>query len=216
MEEGGNSQPFFHEAVQSNPSYVSGFAPGTGGPGSPVRNSSGNSNFTLIDDPTLTPSTSVANIRSGAGLITVTPSGSQPGVEYELLQITLQNSLPSGGFRLGVLADNLSPNNVPSVIRLSGPGGGNSGLVSLTANNNGDNDWYFFDILGGTNGDVISLHLTRNSLGLTASHGLGGIVFDSLPEPAPIPEPCSLLLIGLGTVILMSRKRKASRDYALI
>jgi len=205
MDEGGNGVSFFTNAVQLDPAYVSGFAAGTGGPGSPARQSSGNSTMLLIDDPTLGQSPSVANRRSAVGIITV--SGQQ-GVEYELLRMTLGSGLPSGGFRMGVFADNLAANNVAAAIRLSGPGG-NSGPVILTGNNNQDGDWYFFDVLGASGGDVLSLHITRNSSSAT-SQGIGGVVFDSLPIPIPEPSTFTLLAVA-GFVHLRRRPRKGSR-----
>lgn len=158
--------------------------------------------YRLIDDPTLTPGTSVADLESGAAL----RQSVSLGVETAMMTLTLSAGVPAQGFRVGFLVDNTDP--FGGTIRLAQTTGGTSSVTA--AQNVAPLGFVFFDIVGGVPGDVFTLNLMKSNPqpggGNTSNNVIyGGMTFDAIPEPG------SALLIGLaGGVLALRRRRQES------
>jgi len=105
------------------------------------------------------------------------------GAEDYFFSITLTED---GSFRLGVITD-CTPPNPPALlyesstgIRITGPGGVDSGLVDVLPYRNADVDYVLFDISGAA-GDVFTVWGANNS-GWEAN-ALGGVFLDPLSNP---------------------------------
>jgi hypothetical protein len=109
------------------------------------------------------------------------------GTEQNFYTITLTQA---ADFRLGIITDHTDFIPIsPSQLRVWQAVGGsaNSGLI-VTIDRDLDGDYYFFDITGGQAGDtfvvsgVVSTFPEDQPIG-ARSNGLGGITFDSIPQP---------------------------------
>ena len=105
------------------------------------------------------------------------------GSEDDFFSITLTENAV---FRLGVIADQ-TPDNPPgllyessSAVRVTGPGGVDSGLVDILQMKNGDIDYVLFDITGEA-GDVFTVW-GQNNNGWGAN-ALGGVFIDPISNP---------------------------------
>ncbi len=160
---------------------------------------------TAIDNPTLTPGVSVADVQSGN-----TYKGTANGGTADLVVLTIGTGLPTFGVRIGIFNDNRtsSPFDVDAFTvthTTVGTGGSLASTVSFTGlatNINHDNDFYFFDLKNAVSGDVFTISGTATSG--TSNPGLAGITVDAIS----IPEPASLGLLTLGGLALLGRRRK--------
>ena len=155
----------------------------------------GNSGYTNVDNPA-----GGAALRTGVWY----SSGSVTDQQQDLAQITVT---AAGSFRVGVLTDNadfadISPTNL-RIYQTSG-GTADSGLIASYLEPNRDTDWYFFDIINASPGDTFAVAGTNARFGSGAqdSNGIGGLTFDSVPEP-------SVSMYGaFGFFALLCRRRR--------
>ncbi len=153
----------------------------------------GNSNYSIIDDPTTTPGVSPTTIESG----TLNPFPG-PGSTNTDATFTFGGSIPST-VRVGLMIDNLdiaafNPSAL-QIVQESGPGA--SAVVDTTGGpfNNGVPDWVYFDIQAQP-GETYDVVVTGGPNGCAC---LGAVSFDSVA-----PEPSSLMLGGFGAVLLLA------------
>lgn len=115
-----------------------------------------------------------------------------------LATLTLQGNVPTA-FRVGVLTNNTDNDlNLASAVIVSG----SNSITTTTALRHGSNDFYYFDILGGHTGDLITIALTQSG---GAAVPLGGLTFQTIPEPS------AMVLLSAGLISLLAyawRKRK--------
>lgn len=110
--------------------------------------------------------------------------------------------------RIGVFGDTLGADeaggDTNKTYRLTGPGGGDSGAISLRGGAAGTStpEIYFFDITGISPGDVFQLTSTN-----TGGSGQAGYIGPMSWDIAPVPEPSSALLGGIAALGLMRRRR---------
>ena len=122
--------------------------------------------------------------------------------ENDFFSITLSQS---GSFTLGVIADQ-TPDNPAGLlwessdgVRVTGPGGIDSGMADLVPTRDAVPDYVIFQISGDV-GDEFTVW-GRNNDGWNAN-ALGGVFLD------PIPEPTAPLLGLLGCLGLFLRRRR--------
>ncbi len=110
--------------------------------------------------------------------------------------------------RVGVFADILGADEAGAdmnrTYRLTGPGGGDSGDISLRAGAAGSStpEIYFFDITNLLAGDAFQLISTRN--GISGPGYIGPMSWDI----APVPEPSVMGLSSLLSIGLLAQRRK--------
>jgi hypothetical protein len=155
----------------------------------------GNAAYTTVDNPT-----GGVALRTGVWY----SSGSVTDQQQDLALITMT---AAGSFRVGILTDNadfadISPDNL-RIYQVTG-GTADSGLIASYLEPNRDTDWYFFDIIGASAGDKFAIAGTNARLGSGAqdSNGIGGITFDSVPEPSVT------MYEAFGILVLLSRRRR--------
>jgi len=122
-----------------------------------------------------------------------------PGIDYNVFQVDL---LQDATFMLGVITDTWAnnPEIHPANVQVRQTIGGSDSVSSgAMGDRDGDVDYYLFE-LGGSTGDRFIVFGTA----ATTAIGLGGLTFDTVPEPG------SIVLFGLGAVglALYWRKRK--------
>lgn len=158
----------------------------------------------MADDPTQPISANVSDITLGY-IFTAS------GAETDFLNITLAEPVT---FVLGIFFDHHTNINydgsatsyTPSDIRVRQTVGGsaNSGLVNMSDVRNGVIDFMFFTVSGNA-GDQFTISGTQN--GGWSNQGIGGITFETVPEPA------SPALLGIGALAMfwiMRRRRRTS------
>lgn len=164
--------------------------------------------FSDIDDPNA-PASTVDSGSAGIGEGSTLPS---QGFEASMFDLTFSSGIPSAGVRIGVLANNSDDDN-PAALRfeLDGSGGTITASATVTPAANGTANppaqWFFFDVVGMSSGDVISFFATDGNLGGAMDQqeikGIGGFTVDVVPEPSS-----AALLMGLGAAaLLLSRRR---------
>jgi hypothetical protein len=120
------------------------------------------------------------------------------GTPVTIFTVTLGSSVPSS-FIMGILDNNTGGvgDNTPLLITGSD---GSSQVVNATASTLADasDDFFFVTVTNAAPGQVITV-AGENTVG---SNCAGGVVFDSVPEPA------TLSLIGLPLLALASRRRR--------
>ena len=198
---------FGANASALQPSYISGVA---------IAASvyAGNGLFARIDNPSTTPGPSPTTYTSG----TLNPF--VDGV-YTDFSFTLSGDVP-GLIRIGLMIDNLHDASYnPSALQIvdttddvSGP------LIATTsaAFNDGNPDWVFFDIAGGSAGDEFAVEVYAGSVGCNC---LGAISFDSASVNTAGPvsgsislvEPNSGALLGFGLVGLLATTRRRRAQH---
>ncbi|MCX7823926.1 MAG: hypothetical protein N2689_00005, partial [Verrucomicrobiae bacterium] len=132
-----------------------------------------------IDNPSLAPSPSVANISSGLGART----GVWPN-ERSALDLTFGEGFPALGLRVGILGRGVGNDQVSS-IRLPQTAGSGGGDASMTPVNGAATYFAFFDIIGAQAGDKVTL-LMRSDAGGNDGIYHHGISLDQLPEPSTV------------------------------
>lgn len=184
-----SSTNIFANASNALPTYVSVTADGATG-------SVGAAAFASIDDPLNAPT----DFQSGVATI----SGVGLGAEVSMLNLTFNGTVPIAGIRVGVLVNNAANRNA-SAIRFELDG--NAAVTASQNTGTGVNqqqDYYFFDITGISNGDVFSFFATEDT-GDGNNAGevrVGGFTFDTIPEPG------SMTLLGLALGFLAVRRRR--------
>ena len=124
------------------------------------------------------------------------------GSEDEFFWITLSEP---GTFVLGVISDVTPPNPADLIwessdgIRVTGPGGVDSGIVDLQSTRDAVPDYVLFQISGDAGDQFIVSG--RNNLGWEAN-ALGGVFLD------PVPEPSAALLGMVGCLGFFLRRRR--------
>jgi hypothetical protein len=120
------------------------------------------------------------------------------GQSRTLATLSLLAGTPSS-FRLGVLEDNApGPQNNQGSITVTGANGINtsSGNGAVAAN-----DFYFFNVTSAQAGDTITVATTNNGVSGNFSFvEIGGLTFDTIPEPA------SLSLLSLAALAALRRR----------
>ncbi|MBX2853118.1 MAG: PEP-CTERM sorting domain-containing protein [Phycisphaeraceae bacterium] len=191
----GNSGTF--DVLSSLPSYVTSLTQGNatlgttaGGTNSPFNG------YAQIDDPVLLDGTDAF-----AGFWIVRESNSSSGNTNELVKFAVSGLAAGQVVRVGVLSATGDNNNwAPTSISLTDGGTtatiGSHGGTQLNGPASGVSPgWVFFDI--DADGDYIVQGTDRfNAQGA----GIGGLTFDSVPEPG------SLGLLGLGGLCLLRRR----------
>jgi hypothetical protein len=149
-----------------------------------------------IDDPTLAPAPTVANVSSGLG----TRSWVYPA-EASALDMTFGVGVPIQGLRVGIMARGQGNDQVASIrlLQTAGSGGGDATMIPV----NGAATYFaFFDITGAQPGDTVTL-LMKSDAGGNDHIYHHGISFDQIPEPST----ASLLLLA-GAVVAGRRLRR--------
>lgn len=131
----------------------------------------------------------------------------QSGTVDVFARVTLQQNAT---FRMGVLVDihdfaDVTPRTL-RVEQIFAANPGDSGFIASTLEPNRDADWYFFDISASA-GDVLQISGENWILGQggpVISSGIGGLSFDSIPEPG------TSMLMGAGLLGLLIRRRLRS------
>jgi hypothetical protein len=131
-----------------------------------------------VDDPSLAPGTSVANIESGLSAHYGQRSG-------DMLNITVGSGFPAGGLRIGVIACDAHSGDGAGTITLAQTAG-TGPFDSATVNTPGTGGWFsffFFDVSGVQQGDVLTLSVSKGSWG--NAHAIyEGVSLDVVPEPS--------------------------------
>lgn len=183
------------------PSYVSsmGILSGTYG---------GNASYASIDDPLLVPP-------NGGGLFVTGTMNPAPGLgnPADLYSFTFNSLASSRTVRVGLMVDNLDGAgfNADSLELVQTAGGvATSGVIPTTSLsfNNRTPDWLFFDISGIKNGDAFKVVGVGGS---STTATLGGIAFDSV-----VPEPSTLMLFGLGGLLVWWRRRAVRATLSVV
>lgn len=168
--------------LKSIPSYVTLSSNGQNGVASSYNT------YKLVDNPTLSVSTTVADVEAGAAYRFIGTN-----IETSMLNLTINSGVPTA-FRLGIIAG--LADSFTGSIRLAQTTGG-SGTVSFVRQT-GEGAIYFADIAGAQAGDVFTVFLT-NTQGSAVTYD--GITFDTVPEP-------SAALLGLAGFAFLAFLRK--------
>ena len=187
------------------PSYITSITPaGTNGNVANGQWYSVQGGFARMDDPSLTPGAGIANIDSGV-LFKKFDALVSPYTQ-DILNIVLTSNAT---FRMGITQISGDGQKGQQLI-LGGiavdtlpPGSGGTPGGTGTAVDNYDRfDIYLFDVIG-TAGETITLQGLNAWNGANGRDqlGIGGLTFDSVPEPA------SLGLLSLGGLALLRRRR---------
>jgi hypothetical protein len=114
-----------------------------------------------------------------------------------LATITLGAGVPSS-FELGILNDNTGSTGDNTSLIITGTGGSSQTLNSPVSGNTLSDDFYYVTVTNASPGDSISVA----GFNAGGGPGLGGVVFDSVPEPA------SLGLLAVAAVPALLRRRR--------
>lgn len=190
----GNPKAVFESLIESAPAYFTGGIAYTGA-GSGVSGS-----FAGSDDRLLPDGTGSANV-GYAGVNYNDTTGAT--VIQSLFGYTMNRDMNVGEtFRVGVVLDSLNDTVIGAdFLRLV------AGAFSADAtgiSRSGVMDMYFFDVTGLASGETIQIWGAKNAnvsnFGFNAIT-IGGVTFDSIPEPS------AALLGGLGLIALLRRRR---------
>lgn len=157
---------------------------------------SGNEDYSLVDDPLTTPGLTPTTVNGG------TWNGG--GTDVNRGRLTLNRDLLIGEtIRVGLMVDNLDFTNWnPASIRVTDSSGGDSGQITLAdPTENRVPDWYYFDITGLSNGATVDIYATQ---GINGGATIGAMSLDS----SVVPEPTTAVLLGLGGLAMIFRRRK--------
>ena len=143
-----------------------------------------------IDDPTLPPVPSVANVSSGLGA----RMGVYPN-QQSALDFTFAAGFPPEGLRIGIMGRGQGNDQVAS-IRLQQTAGTGSGDASMTPVNGAATYLAFFDVTDAQAGDRITLFMSSDAGGNDGIYH-HGITFDQIPEPSTV----SFLLVALAIAV---------------
>jgi hypothetical protein len=156
--------------------------------------------YKQMDDPSLAPAATVANLESGALL-----ANAAFGTEVSLFDIVIGAGAPAGTLRLGLFYGNTDAYN--GLFRIQQIVGSGSTSVSAAQTLAAPLEMSFFDIGGAAQGDTFRVFATKNA-GSTGNANvlLGGVTVDVIPEPAS----ASALLLGAATLLGRARRRRAA------
>ncbi len=155
----------------------------------------------LMDDPTLTPGVTVADMGTTGSGVAAGNSGTAGNIN-EILTFTYNASTPQQ-FRIGLIGGTQAQTDGrwdPTSYILS-DGTTSASVTGLENNGNGNANMVFFDIdLNGETSGTFSISAAQRLNGQGAS--LVGVTFDVIPEPS------TTALLGLGSLALLRRRRK--------
>jgi hypothetical protein len=157
---------------------------------------SGGNNFGYMDNPS--DPTGIDTFRVGFW------GSSTTAASLDLFSFTVAGTdLDSQTLRLGVHFDGYSSNDGLNFTWTQTVGGSATASSGTVISANDGYDFAFFDLNGASAGDTFVLSVSDN---YTTSKWLNydGVVFDT----APIPEPSSTALLGLGGLALLLRRRR--------
>lgn len=167
------------ETLGSNPSFLS------------ISNGTAEFAFSYaygsMDDPTLPPGSSVANVINGIACDYTT-------VESSVFNLSVTSATD---FVVGLAVIGLPEQ--PNGMRVS-IGGDTSATIATTDRGYGAPDFYFFSVVGAQLGDTVNINLTPNGDGQA---NIAGITIDAIA----VPEPASLGVICGGLSLLTLRRR---------
>lgn len=162
---------------------------------SAAQTAGGGNNFGAMDDP----ADPTGNDTFQVGFWGKSAVGS-----YDAFNFTVAGSTLDGQtLRVGVHFDGYSTNSGLIFTWTQTVGGsGTASSLALTSAGNGY-DFAFFDISGATAGDKFVLSIADDTPLTSSWMTFDGVVFDT----APVPEPSTALLGGLGLLMLVRRRR---------
>ena len=185
---GTDGYQLFSTPTSSLPSYVAGLSQVAG-----VSDFSGGG-YAQVDDPA-----GGSDIQSGIFYINGVPGGES----RDMFNFLLTGEVPST-FTIHLMAgssDNTTTTqNELFILRLNETSLASAVLDSSSSLEDGP-DWYSFEITGAQPGDLVTLSMFNNSEN-DHNFEIGGIAFDSIPEPM-----ISIQAVVVGTLLLMRRKR---------
>lgn len=152
-----------------------------------------------IDNPSLAPAPTVANVSSGLG----TRSWVYPN-EASALDFTFSAGSPERGLRIGIMGRGQGNDQVSS-IRLLQTAGSGSGDATMIPVNGAATYFAFFDISGVQAGDTVTLLMKSDAGGNDHIYHYG-VSFDQIPEPSSF----TLLLLA-GAAIGSRRIRRRTK-----
>ncbi len=188
----GSDGYFIYHNRQSVPSYATTIF-------NPDSNVNRTSRSALWDDPSDPTGADIAG--SGQYYDVSIPLGSP---SEPLLQVQITDALPVGEtLRLGVLFDINSSGTATYTLEQI-VGGSQSVTTPSFAFDSASLDVAFFDISGVSVGDTFNIRATNLAGSSTSLQQVVGITYDT----GVVPEPSVALLGGLGTLLLLLRRRR--------
>lgn len=188
---GTDGYRLFPSNAANLPSYITGLS---GAPG--VSGWPGSGGYALVDNPADGP-----DILSGVYYFNGVPGGQS----RDMFSFTLGGTIPAV-FTVHLMAGasdnaNTTANSSFHLLQTSGGSGTASAAQDASSSNFSGPDWYSFQISGATAGDVFTLRISNDGLN-GQNLQIGGIAFDTVPEPAGAAHA-----MGLAALCLILRRR---------